>query len=232
VGLTVDGRVKVAGSGISGKYKAALWRNVKEISTGYLRVYALKKDGTVRWLGKSVIQDNIRAVESWTDIVSIYGSLNMLYGIRSDGTVICSEPYVRGLDTLKNVVRVCCADKYLFALSADGCVTAVKPIGEGDSELDLSAWKFVVDIASELDCVYGLLDNGTVLCLDARTGSTTKVPSWQGALALFSDGCNVYAVDREGYVRNPSGYVGTYTKYRWGQYLWMDRISVQWAAES
>ena len=111
------------------------WRDVVDIVCGDLFTAGLKSDGRVVVAGASnSIKNLLGAASGWTDIVLIYADGEQLYGVKRDGTLVCTDlwtvaqPDQRSLKTLsaaRDIVALAAYSEGYAALQSDGNVIGV-----------------------------------------------------------------------------------------------------------
>lgn len=142
VGLTTDGRVKIADD----MQKVDLnVTDATDIDTTYNFSVWLKNDGTVGCFGKKSDERN-RATE-WENIIAVGVDNNRIIGMLNDGTVKISERQA-GAESFsqENVVSAMCSDFGTIVVLSDG---TVKIIGNIENKERIEA-EFSKDIAEVL----------------------------------------------------------------------------------
>jgi len=163
------------------------------ISAGNHLVAAVTNDGAVlspssaSSLGSYLMTTQTIDVTSWKDIVSVsVGTLHTL-GLKSDGTVVCTNfitpdkvlpnfaenSFDKGqlnVSDWTNIVAVAAGYQHSVGLRDDGTVVAVGDNSYGQCEV--SEWKEIIQIAAGQKHTVGLKRDGTVV--------STKVPASEG----------------------------------------------------
>ena len=105
-------------------------------------------------------------VSSWTGMCSLSACGDTVAGLRSDGTVVCSDPTLN-VRNWKDIVQIDYfeglwgEDHHIVGLTSSG-----KVVAEGTNrygECDVSGWEDIVDVAAGATHTVGLRSDGTVV---------------------------------------------------------------------
>lgn len=155
-GLRLDGTVvNYPESGFTTQVKAL--RNIVSIDAGANYLLARKADGSVVCLGE--ISPEGYDLSGWTDITAICSGDFYAAGLRSDGTVVCTDPrYTPYTDTWTNIVALFPGEPGPVGLRSDGTlVRATTDPGK------LDEWSNIVDVFYESQFYLGLRADGTLV---------------------------------------------------------------------
>lgn len=128
-GLRRDGTVLCMGNLESAGYQENLasWKGITRLAAGDGYIAGLRADGTLQNFEHG-LNDQYAETSTWTDIRVLTGTLYNLAGIRSDGTILVTEPTRYGNSTLEeilsldNAVQAAWTDQNLSILCRDGTV--------------------------------------------------------------------------------------------------------------
>ena len=173
------------------------------IAAGNITV-GLHENGTVLVAGDSY---GIYNVSNWKDIVQVETGVYCVFGLRSDGTVLCSgipsakvlsapEEYQydeTAVGDWENIVSVSSGFYHTVGLKADGTVVSTPIIGDykkypAGGATEVSSWKNITAIAAGWYHTVGLKEDGTVISTkytgkDGNKGQC-EVSDWTDIIAV------------------------------------------------
>ena len=128
-------------------------------------------------------------VKTWSDIVSISASYYDIYGLRSDGTIISTDPSFRHVEP-SNIVEMHATRSFVMGLRIDGTVwcwqdTGVAPIYEEETEIistalyKISEWEDIVQLEVSDVRVLGVKADGTVVAIGKEEDKQCMVWAWR-----------------------------------------------------
>lgn len=182
VALLKNGRVVADGysnfnqSAVSTLMSEAGNHKIVAISGGYFQTLALLENGRVVACGdKNASATN---VSGWRHIAAIYTGTEYSAGLKTDGTVVCTEKSW-DVSGWTDIVTLAAGDFFLLGLKSDGTVVAVgEYIAYGN--VDVSGWRNIVQIAAGHDHAIGIDADGYLVC----AGSNSEGQ-------LFEEGTNI-----------------------------------------
>lgn len=168
------------------------------------------QDGTVRYVGDIWLEK----VQTWKNVVSLYGSEHMLIGIKRDGSInaVYDLNYVdqsflnyADISTWDSIVDIAITGYYqgFVGLKSDGSLITYGVDFENHKDVfdELHSWNNVIDIEANDDYILGLKNDGTVLWCKLDTYDDkdfSKIEKWSditeivagrnGVTGLHSDG--------------------------------------------
>ena len=194
VGVAPDAQAaRNSGAGI---VDVAVFNDYSSWDSPSFGVVALRSDGTIVTdnMGDSDLTDEeLRAVESWKDIIQISSCSGTLAALRADGTVLAVGNDESGqcrVEDWRNVTCIVCTVARTFGLLADGTVVCTG--GESADRyfvpFDASAWtgvkKLICAFCSQGEYLLGLMDDGTVMdiCVtyDDSWSEVGRYNGWSG----------------------------------------------------
>lgn len=174
------------------------WKDIIDVSAGFMHVAGLKADGTVLVAGRR------HDVEEWTDIVSIKTGSDHTVGLKSDGSVVAAGSNDNGqcdVDDWNNIAAIYTKSYSTVGLKKDGTVVTAGKNKHG--ELELSDWEDIVELSMYGYLTLGLKEDGTVLAAGLNDHGQCEVDEWTDivsvkagsgfAVGLKSDGSVVVA---------------------------------------
>lgn len=193
-GLKADGTVVLSGD-TTGLEDALEWKQVISLSLGENYIAGLLSDKSVVTAGSiAVSQDK---VNSWENIDAIAASDEILFGRKSDGSIVRTT-YNYGTaskDELNNLQKVVSGGGYLAGLKSDGTVQIWGVSGTDFGQSQADSWTDIRDIAACPEAILGVRSDGSVAV--AGRGYE-EVSGWTGiekivvteglAVGLKSDG--------------------------------------------
>ena len=152
LGVTYDGMVLMEGHYQS--YEAAKnWRNIVKLDFGKTPLIAgLKSDGRAICSGTYF---DYSAVPEWTDLVDIACTLDNVFGLKKDGTVVSALKSFPETANWTDIVQIACGGEHIIGLKKDGTVVAEG--NNNDGQCNVEDWKNVIAVyttTSEKDTIY------------------------------------------------------------------------------
>lgn len=131
IGLKSDGTVRYQCESMSTKEQEAMakWEEVADISAGF-SVYALTENGTVL----SSDPDMNKKLSSWSDIVAISASLDVVAGLKKDGTVVLLNGNQYGsndVSSWSDIVAIDTCGYFTIGLKSDGTLAITEYADDG-----------------------------------------------------------------------------------------------------
>ena len=142
-------------------------------------------------------------VSSWTGMYSLSACVGTVAGLRSDGTVVCSDPTLNVRDW-KDIVQIDYFevwhenDHHIVGLTSSG-----KVVAEGTNrygECDVSGWEGIVDVAAGATCTVGLRSDGTVVACGSNEYGQCNVSDWVGIVDVAAARYAVYGLTSDGHI--------------------------------
>ena len=172
------------------------------IAAGYEFAIGINKDGTCITAG-----DDAPDVSGWDDIVAVTAFGRAAAGLRSDGTVVCSDKRLNA-DEWKDIVQIEYCSKvertiivipseyHLIGLVSDGTVVAVGTNNNG--ECDVSGWNNIVDVAAGCTHSVGLRNDGTVVACGSNENGQCDVSEWSNVVDVAAAKSATYGLTADG----------------------------------
>lgn len=170
----------------------------KVVAAGDLFVVGIKPDGSC------IVAGNPKPnVSSWTGMCSLSACGGTVAGLRSDGTVVCSDPTLNVRDW-KDIVQIDYFeewqenDHHIVGLTSSG-----KVVAEGTNrygECDVSGWEGIVDVAAGATCTVGLRSDGTVVACGSNEYGQCNVSDWVGIVDVAAARYAVYGLTSDGHI--------------------------------
>lgn len=199
IGLTANGDLRWIDSE-DWYHPPAGWRDLSDlVFNDYDDVLGLKKDGTVLYDGPDKYGES-GPIATWSDIKAVSANDYHFVGLKSDGTVVAAGNNREGqcnVSDWTDMIEVAAGYDYTVGLRSDGTVAAV-----GDSEkCDVASWTGIVKVwADDMDGIYALKDDGTILTTDNGEYRITEVESWENLVYAQFTGYSFYGVQADGTV--------------------------------
>lgn len=182
LGLKADGTV--VGTGVD--YcevitDTAAWSDMVSVRAGGISSYGLTSNGKVL----STYTYSNSGIDTWTDVVAIDASNDLLIALRSDGQV-----YVHGdgaigepgrlLNNIHDAVAVAAGAKHYVVLHASGRVSAFRTSNDGNKygQCNVSGWNDIVGIAAGSVRTLGVRVDGTMVAVGDNENGECEVSSW------------------------------------------------------
>ena len=140
-------------------------------------------------------------VSSWTGMCSLSACGDTVAGLRSDGTVVCSDPTLT-VRNWKDIVQIDYfeglwgEDHHIVGLTSSG-----KVVAEGTNrygECDISGWEDIVDVAAGATHTVGLRSDGTVVVCGNNEYGLCNVSDWVGIVDVAAARYAVYGLTSDG----------------------------------
>ena len=142
-------------------------------------------------------------VSSWTGMCSLSACGDTVAGLRSDGTVVCSDPTLN-VRNWKDIVQIDYfeglwgEDHHIVGLTSSG-----KVVAEGTNrygECDVSGWEDIVDVAAGATHTVGLRSDGTVVACGNNEYGQCNVSDWVGIVDVAAARYAVYGLTSDGHI--------------------------------
>lgn len=140
-------------------------------------------------------------VSIWTGMCSLSACGDTVAGLRSDGTVVCSDPTLN-VRNWKDIVQIDYyeelwgEDRHIVGLTSSG-----KVVAEGTNrygECGVSAWEDIVDVAAGATHTVGLRSDGTVVACGNDEYGQCNVSDWVGIVDVAAARYAVYGLTSDG----------------------------------
>ena len=140
-------------------------------------------------------------VSSWTGMYSLSACGDTAAGLRSDGTVVCSDPTLN-VRNWKDIAQIDYyeelwgEDRHIVGLTSSG-----KVVAEGTNrygECGVSAWEDIVDVAAGATHTVGLRSDGTVVACGNNEYGQCNVSDWVGIVDVAAARYAVYGLTSDG----------------------------------
>lgn len=140
-------------------------------------------------------------VSTWTGMCSLSACGDTVAGLRSDGTVVCSDPTLN-VRNWKDIVQIDYfeglwgEDHHIIGLTSSG-----KVVAEGTNrygECDVSGWEDIVDVAAGATHTVGLRSDGTVVACGNNEYGQCNVSDWVGIVDVAAARYAVYGLTSDG----------------------------------
>lgn len=159
--LLGDGKVFSVNAGVQ---NVDNWTNIVQIACynqlfGRNVLFGLKEDGTVLTAGE--VDDREKSILSWSNIIDVAATGELVLGLRSDGTVVSAgdnAEIVEALFKWTDILQIVCNNEIVAGLRSDGTVLVA-----GQTEgYDVSQWKNVIGVEISLRNLAGVCSDGVV----------------------------------------------------------------------
>ncbi len=196
VAIRNNGTVVATGRNKYGECNVGNWENIVAVSASISHTVGLKADGTVVATGDN---DNGQCnVNDWKDIVAISASYDVTIGLKSNGTVVATGRNTYGacdVSGWSDIIAICSDDgDGTIGLKANGTVVIAgyDGISRGDMSVILT-WKDIIAISADMNCIYGLKKDGTIVSNEGNSWSDIVAFSGgrsnaSGMIAIKSNG--------------------------------------------
>lgn len=145
------------GTAVSTEYDLSNWSNLKELYANYEGIAGLREDGRV--VGAGYWEYSM--IEDWTDIRDFGMGDFACFGLKKDGSVVCTdEAYYETVCSQKNVQRLLLSSE-AYAILEDGRI-----VSDVCSEAELENLQDAVKLMGDGGWLFGLSADGQLL---ART---------------------------------------------------------------
>ena len=170
----------------------------KVVAAGDLFTVGIKPDGSCIAAGNP--KPN---VSSWTGMCSLSACGDTVAGLRSDGTVVCSDPTLN-VRNWTDIVQIDYfeglwgEDRHIVGLTSSG-----KVVAEGTNrygECDVSGWEDIVDVAAGATHTVGLRSDGTVVACGNNEYGQCNVSDWVGIVDVAAARYAVYGLTSDGHI--------------------------------
>ena len=142
-------------------------------------------------------------VSTWTGMCSLSACGDTVAGLRSDGTVVCSDSTLN-VRNWKDIVQIDYfeglwgEDHHIVGLTSSG-----KVVAEGTNrygECDVSGWEDIVDVAAGATHTVGLRSDGTVVACGNNEYGQCNVSDWVGIVDVAAARYAVYGLTSDGHI--------------------------------
>jgi len=179
--LKTDGTVLAVGKNKFGQCNTQNWRNIIAVSAGYNHTVGLKANGTVVAVGEN--DSGQCNTQGWQNIVAI-AACSDTYGLKSDGTVICTGVDKR-IQDWRDIVAISVASINIVGLKADGTVVAV---GDDFIRDAVKSWRDIIAVSTSDNHTVGLKADGTVNAAGKNEYGKCNIEYFQGIIAVSAAG--------------------------------------------
>lgn len=186
------------------------WTDVVSIVVDGLKVYGLKKDGTVMGAelyendqSGELFQQDIAAVASWENVTSIQAGLYGLMGSCADGpqALISTVKYADELLKEKgDLVSAAFSSDIAVLIKRDGSVEVVDTQWHTDRVFDTSGWTDIVDAACGMDRIIGLKRDGTLVEAGVRGDELLPALEWKDVVQFSASATHIVGLRADGTV--------------------------------
>lgn len=165
------------------------------IAYGPTHSVALRTDGTVFAAGCNDFGQ--LDVEGWTDIIAVGISGNTSIGLKSDGTVITTDPEItEATKDWKDVVSLFTGYSGIFGLKPDGTLYSLHVTEEQKQAID--GWTDIQTVAVGYNHIVGLKTDGTVLAVGQNDDGQCDVSDWTEIVAITAGYDNTIGITANG----------------------------------
>lgn len=194
----------------------------------YDRALFVLPDNTVKLVNYANIRvssEELAAVRSWTDIVSVALGYFHSVGLKSDGTVVYGgkdDFATSELNTWTDIVAIDAGQNITIGLKADGTVV----LNDEFEYTDVSTWTDIVAVSCQSGYALGLKSDGTVVATGRENNPCCKVSEWTDIVAISAGLNHAVGLKADGTV------VSTVIEdedYDWGQTDvddWTDLVAI------
>lgn len=154
----------------------------------------LKEDGTV-------VDDDYRnqaMVSDWKNITALRVSMQWTTGLKTDGTIIQTDPNAGTSSILKGCQDIAeiSPRNNLAAIKTDGSVF----IANNDVQRKVSDWKDIVAVENKWGYAVGLKADGTVVTTGENTCGQSNVSRWRDIVSIATTGAHTVGLKADGTV--------------------------------
>jgi hypothetical protein len=169
------------------------------VAAGDRFVVGIKPDGTCITSGTDVPD-----VSGWTNIIAVSSNRYDVAGLRSDGTVLCSDSRL-DVSGLKNIIQIDYnaesrvdgdVGQHLVGLTSSQTVVAVGTNQYGDC--NTSEWSNIVDVAAGFYHTVGLRSDGTVVACGNNQQGQCNVAEWKDIIDVAAARYATYGLTADG----------------------------------
>ena len=181
------------------------------LAAGSVFTIGIKADGSCIATGRDYPD-----VSAWTNMKSLAAFEYTVVGLRTDGTVVCSDSSL-GVQAWENIRQIdfFCevfeADRHVVGLVADGTVVSAGTNNYG--ECDVSGWNNIVDVAAGSTHTVALLSDGTVVACGNNAYGQCNVSGWHQIVDVDASRYATYGLTVNGEVLVAGFYENEYGSY-------------------
>lgn len=182
LGLRADGTMLAAGDNRSAQCNVSTWTDIISVCAGETFSVGLKANGDVVCAGS--LPEGFFRQEEWKDVVMLTASDYHIVGLKRDGTVIATGQNTYGqcdVSGIRNVVHIYADNLRTVLLLADG---TLQNIGSDTYALVQTSHPGLVSYGTSTDCHYGVMADGSVVCLQYDENYDLDVTQWQDTVAF------------------------------------------------
>lgn len=165
------------------------------VAAGLLFAAGVKADGTCISAGEDAPD-----LSDWTEITAIAAGADSVAGLRSDGTVLCSDAGI-DVEGWNDILRIdfnnfAFNEPFLLGLRSDGTVVAAGADFYGQCAVD--EWRDVVDVSAGGAHSVALKSDGTVLACGNNDFGQCEVSDWENVVDVAAAGCSTWGLTAAG----------------------------------
>lgn len=173
------------------------WKNVTAIATGTSHAIALLKNGSVIATGSN--ERGQCNVSGWHDIKAITATSHLSLGLKSDGTVVSTNPdKLEELAGWKHITAISAFDSLVLGLKSDGTVLLAGPDYEGKAQI--THVRDIQAVSAGFDSVVALKKDGTVVAFGPNDRGECNVSEWRDIVQIASDFGSTVGLTKDGTV--------------------------------
>ena len=190
--LRDDGTVLAAGDNSYGQCDVGDWKDMAAVYAYTSLSAGLRTDGTVLLAGRDALS---QAVSSWQGVTMLAMGYGHVLGLTQDGRVLSAGTNTDGCcetGDWEDIQSVWAEGYTSFGVTSEGKVVVA---GRLDSQLTdeeeaavkerLASWTGIRQVAVYMSDIYGLTEDGTVICEGRAAESSNKsVEAWRGIQRL------------------------------------------------
>lgn len=183
LGIRSNGTVLAAGDNSFGQCNVSTWTNIVSVFAGEHFSVGLKSNGTVVYAG--TVENNVLQIANWTNIAMLAVSDHHIVGLKNDGTVVAAGKNNYGqcdLPNISDVIHVYADNLRTVLLCADGSLIN---IGSNTYALQETHFPELQTYDVVADCHYGMMADGSYVCLQYDDSYPVDLASWQDSVAFL-----------------------------------------------
>ncbi|MBE7054352.1 MAG: hypothetical protein E7391_08825 [Ruminococcaceae bacterium] len=179
LGLKKDGTVVATGGNDFGQCNVSEWKDIVSVKAVGKTSVGLKKDGTIVMCGKGLLDKE--EIEKLTGVVDfdLCGEETSIF-MKKDGTVECMG-FLKGIKPdIDDATKVCAGNMFALALKKDKTIAVIKDDTKTYEygQLNVDAWKDIVDFSAYENLVIAVDKNGQVFATGEGFSKETDVNGW------------------------------------------------------
>ena len=222
VGLRADGTVVAIGDNTYGQCSVYGWKDVVAIDAGPRHTVGLCSDGTVMISGDN--DRNQLSAGGWSSIaaISVHWDSRYIVGVRTDGTVVCTNEVLRQKTShWTNIVAVS-AGSDLVGLRSDGTILLVS----ADDNVEyhyITDWTNVSSVVTGAEHAVGLRTDGMLFVAGSNRLGQLDVSGWRDVAFINAGQKNTMCIFRDGTVDITGDYGMYFREIRgWSNMVFVD----------